>query len=1168
MGLLRRRFWEKGENGGRNGFRVDAKRRNNRACLEPLEPRILLSADLAYSTAGSAHDLTLRMSDVQGVETLQLVNNANNSVVASQAAADTSQVVITGSGPQDSLNVDFTNPFNTPVVFSGSSPSDNDALTVMGGDNTWNITGHDTGTVDNISFSGIGNLASGSNNEDTFVIGQNGSVSGLIDGAGLGTVVIDGNYASEVFTATGPHSGSIGLDGNTIDYAGMAPVASTGTSPNIEFDLTSGEQGIIENGSQGLGLYSKNGTFESTTFNLPGAGGKLTIGGQADSIEVATSLTMAGASLDINAKSITVDPNVTIDTTGTTNGSITLDAEAVTTGGINGTGLLANAISSITVKNAVLKGGTVSLIADSQVAVNNNGMSITGVKGSVITSAPTAEIDINGSQVTGANITLTSSIEDSLQASATGDTVKLVTISGSAEPEVLIEGSSQITASGSLTATASSNATIDATASPGSSNADDSSVDAAVVDTTFGSGATLEVTGGAVLKATGAATLSSESTLNDTTFANADVANTAGAAVAVSVVSGDTSASIQGATVYGSSVTLSAASTRTITTTALSSPGGSSSSGNGSNQSEQTLKNKNAGTSDGSITVAGAIAVNTDTGTTSAFVENGTINAGTGVVTISATPQDTVALVADGEFTGDTSSTDGVGVAVAIDAVDRTNLSYVGGNSTVTAGSLAVEVLAPANGSSFSVQATSGVGNSSQVGVAGSLAVNVVVTDNTSYVDNNATLTLVNSPNVTIEALSDVTNTTTAVPAAGSGSASTSTGVGASVAFTDAEDTTAAYVGDNVTLSGAKNLSLTAVSTHYTSTQAENGAKGGTAVTPVVAISVADDNAYATLGIGATLNVGGDFKESSSLNNGVRTEADGNTGSSDTGVGISIALTIVNDSSLATLNRNLVSGGVAAFMSSTISESESDAKSSVAGAQGKNSDSSGKDVDQKKNDQQGYADKTAKGLDNQAEGSEGAQSPSASTSDGSVSVAAGVAVNLENATSKASIPDGRSVTAAGMVTVQSAANADGRAVADGSATTGGGSSSVGVGAAVAVNANNITNLAYVGNNTVISGGGLTVGAVMADHVVNAPVVDANVVNLDNSNNATFANDSIYLGLDAGLATGDEVEYDAGSGTAIGGLTSQNSYFVNVGDDGTIGLYDTKDHAEAGAPTAS
>ena len=119
MGLLRRRFWEKGENGGRNGFRVDAKRRNNRACLEPLEPRILLSADLAYSTAGSAHDLTLRMSDVQGVETLQLVNNANNSVVASQAAADTSQVVITGSGPQDSLNVDFTNPFNTPVVFSG-----------------------------------------------------------------------------------------------------------------------------------------------------------------------------------------------------------------------------------------------------------------------------------------------------------------------------------------------------------------------------------------------------------------------------------------------------------------------------------------------------------------------------------------------------------------------------------------------------------------------------------------------------------------------------------------------------------------------------------------------------------------------------------------------------------------------------------------------------------------------------------------------------------------------------------------------------------------------------------------------------------------------------------------------------------------------------------------
>ncbi len=909
MGLLGRKFWEHGgENGGRNGWRRSKQRRNNRVCLEALEPRILLSADLSYATSAGSHNLTLRMNDVQGVETLQLINNADpnaaSQVVASQAAADTSRVVVTGSGLNDALFVDLSNPFTTPVVFSGSSPSNNDVLTVAGGDHTWNITGDNTGTVDNISFAGIGNLAGGANDKDTFVVGQNGIVSGLIDGGGLGTLVIDGNYGSVVFAASGPHSGSIGLDGETLYYAGMAPIADTGTSPNLEFDLTSGEQGIIKIGSQGFGLYSKNGTFESTTFTLPGASDKLTIGGQADSVEVATNLIMPGASLTIDAKTITVDSGVTIDTTGTANGDITLAAAATTSGGLVGTGLLANANSLVSLTDATLKGGKVSLTADSNVTVSNNGMSISGVTGSAITSASSAVIDIDqGSNVTAkSDATLTSSVEATLTASASNNSVKLLTIIGSADPEVLIQGGSQITASGNLTATATSTATITATASPDSSNTDDSSVDAAVANTTFGSGATLSVTGGAVLNATGTAALSASSTLNDTTTVNADVASTAGAAVAVSVVYGDTTASIQGATVNGSSVTLSAASNRTITTTAVSSPGGSSASGDSSNQSEKTLSSSNASTSEGSVTVAGAVAVNTDTGTTSAFVQDGTINAGTGGVIISATPKDIVTVLADGEFTGNTSSTtDGVGVAVAIDIVDRTNVAYIGGTTDITAGSLQVGVgkitsgvLGPSDQSTFSAQAIAGVGGASEVGVAGSLAINVVVTDNRGYIDDNATLTLHGSPNVTVEALSNSANTTTAAPADG-GAVAANTGVGASVAFADAEDRTAAYVGDNVTLSGANKLSLTATATHKTTTQAKSGAKGGTAVTPVVGITVADDDVYATLGSGGLLTVGGNFTASSSLTNAVQTTAQGDTQSSDTGVGISIALSIVND---------------------------------------------------------------------------------------------------------------------------------------------------------------------------------------------------------------------------------------------------------------------------------
>src|SRR5262249_52934810 len=158
---------------------------------------------------------------------------------------------------------------------------------------------------------------------------------------------------------------------------------------------------------------------------------------------------------------------------------------------------------------------------------------------------------------------------------------------------------------------------------------------------------------------------------------------------------------------------------------------------------------------------------------------------------------------------------------------------------------------------------------------------------------------------------------------------------------------------------------------------------------------------------------------------------------------------------------------------------------------------------------------------------------------------------LEGATSIASIPDGRHITATGAVTVQSNANGDGHALADGSATAKGGT---GVGVAVAVNRNDITNLGFVGNGAIVDGKGLAVGATMADRSINAPVLaPANVVTLDSSTDATFRKDSIYLGLGSGLKTGDEVRYFKESGSEIGGLKDGKDYYVAVAGDGTIRL---------------
>ena len=82
---------------------------------------------------------------------------------------------------------------------------------------------------------------------------------------------------------------------------------------------------------------------------------------------------------------------------------------------------------------------------------------------------------------------------------------------------------------------------------------------------------------------------------------------------------------------------------------------------------------------------------------------------------------------------------------------------------------------------------------------------------------------------------------------------------------------------------------------------------------------------------------------------------------------------------------------------------------------------------------------------------------SASTSEGKISVAAAVGVNLQNATARADVPV--NVTSAGALTLAASNNTDAKVTADGSALpqadadgkTEGSTTQVGIGAAVSVN---------------------------------------------------------------------------------------------------------------------
>ena len=336
------------------------------------------------------------------------------------------------------------------------------------------------------------------------------------------------------------------------------------------------------------------------------------------------------------------------------------------------------------------------------------------------------------------------------------------------------------------------------------------------------------------------------------------------------------------------------------------------------------------------------------------------------------------------------------------------------------------------------------------------------------------------------------TNTAKAVPSDGGGDG-TKVGVGISVAVNYAEAHTLAQIANGVSLlgdcrSGSKfrNLTMSATSEQDMTTEAKSGGKGSTDRRRSVmgSVAVTSNDTEATIGSGATLLLSGAASATASLTDEVGNTAEGDVESDSTGVGISIAVTVVNDNALATTNRDLFTDGAMTFSATAISGSDSSATAGAKG--GEQDDGSGshsddgksQSVDNTTQKQSDFGDKTAKDSGG-SKGTGGAKTDKGSTSDGGVSVAGAVAVNIQNASAQAYIPTLRSITAAGgMLTLKSSTNVDGQAIATGAASTSG--SGTGVGVAVSVNVANNTNLAYNAGGATVSAGGLDVEAGMAE----------------------------------------------------------------------------------------
>jgi len=225
MGLARqiRRFRKRKE--------AAAAKKRRKAVLEPLEPRILLSADLSYTMDSPVRDLTLAVNEVDGVDMVQLINNedpeSDTQVVASRALSDTNTVEVIGSDLDDALKLELD---LDPLLITFHGGSGGDTLFGPPGDSTWNIAGDDSGTVASVDFFDVEHLVGGEDNDT--IVGPDADTSWIIEGTDAGQVAginfsgfenLTGGAGADSFAFTDGSGMSGVIDGgggvNTLDYS-------------------------------------------------------------------------------------------------------------------------------------------------------------------------------------------------------------------------------------------------------------------------------------------------------------------------------------------------------------------------------------------------------------------------------------------------------------------------------------------------------------------------------------------------------------------------------------------------------------------------------------------------------------------------------------------------------------------------------------------------------------------------------------------------------------------------------------------------------------------------------------------------------------------------------------------------------------------------------------
>src|SRR6266480_4480792 len=752
-----------------------------------------------------------------------------------------------------------------------------------------------------------------------------------------------------------------------------------------------------------------------------------------------------------------------------------------------------------------------------------------------------------------------STIDTTTSSLDVGSVAKLAFILGFSTADVEVGGSSHVTATSKLDMQATSTVKIVADMTADSGKADNNT-DAAVATIGITTNTYARITGNAVVNTTGAL-LNVSAKSSSTGIAIGDgTSGGAGATVGAAVITGETVAAVNdhAQITDASGVSITADRLNDATAVAKSTTKGSTD-GDSSQESKKQLSGNDAQTGGGnSVSFAGAVAVSTVVSHSSAYLDTaGSVQSSGSLAVISTSATNSQAR-ADGSATvadhdSNAANNTNVGIAVGIGVGDLHNDAYIKGESnTITANGVSIKATMGSHDrtldfASGGVDASTGkitlLGGAAIAGasggatsVAGALVINVGISHTNAYIADGTTVTVTGSGTVEIKAENFIEVTSKGTGKQTNGG---STGVGPVFSLNIGETDTNALLGDATlapasaaSVSGAGAVTISAASKNAMDNEAEGGAKSDkTAVTPVVAISVASNTTNANADAATSALNAGSLNVTASHEGSNNVSATGNTESGKTGVGISFALAITTDSAIATTARDVVASGAVAFNAKTASGTKSKAKSSVAGGDSNDSDKNDPNggVNKKAADNKQFASDRATAKGGKSAGNTDGSSAEASGEDGSskkVEVAGAVGITVANTTARASIPDGLTITAGngtgitnGTLTVKSENNTDAQAVADGSVTNPG------------------------------------------------TTFDPTVSNATNKGYVDFSADNINLGTDTGLHTGDQIYYRANGGTAIGGLENGKTYFVRDIGSGKFELYDTKDHANDTLHTA-